>query len=218
MRRNGFTLAELVVASTVTAICLAGVYGVLARSLAMESRQAAEHQGRQTAKAIADGMAYAIEHSVQIRGGIAGGQEKDRPTCFLSCYVSGLRGDSLPQAGAMHRRYYRWNFPAESGLGGKVELRTILQAGDEALLPPVGGEVDVEGDEPAWWDAIVPVIVGEGATSVSVQYRDASEAEVNWSDSPPKTQWMVARVSVTVGGQTVERVVSPGANAELVQQ
>jgi len=197
----------MAVAATITAVCLVGVYGVLQKCLRLEADVAARQRDRSAAKSLADSLAGAIEDSVVIRGRSVEGGAKDDGTQFLDCFVS---------ESGVQRRLYRWGFPAGSGGEGRVELRIIRYAGGQPLLPN-DAEAPSGGDEELWARA-TSVVVAHGIVGLSVQYCDAGATVPQWSSAwKPSSARMLAKVRVTVGKQTIERLASPEASAPLVE-
>lgn len=219
-RGHGFTLAELLVALTVVSLVMIGVYGILRDALAAESASWLASESRGQAQAVADCLASSLERAVAVGSSsalVAGPDRQGNRT--LSCLVlEPLRPDDPDSSWRLERRLYAWGAEAGGAEGEGVTLtqRRLLYAGSRIIWPPLDSE-DAEDAEAALRQ-LPPQPVARRLGRVQVLFRPRSRPEAVWSErwegSPADA---VVRIRVTVGSETVERVITPKVNAALTE-
>jgi hypothetical protein len=202
-------------ACVITAVALLGVYAILQQAMAVEGRASASWSAREAAEAVVDHMAQSLEQAANdnddraIVGEPAGGEGGYSMTCVVG--PPGYSTNPGPWLGLEHRRYC-WGAAVKDGKAGSVTLQTLHYAGARCISPAP----NVEGlSETEIWNQVEPKIIATGIGSITVGYRKIGDSSGGWSSrwSGPAGNVAVS-ISVTAGGQTVERIVVPPANAK----
>jgi prepilin-type N-terminal cleavage/methylation domain-containing protein len=196
---GGFTLVELLTACVIVSVALLGVHAIFHNVIRTERHLTIAWQERQAAEAVVSQICEAVESAVEIRGlpTMKTGKENNVQS-FLECMAHGGSGQPTLQ-----RRRYRWN--SDSGI---IDLRTIAYCGSQ----PVSLQVPAEEDP---WTNVKPVTIGQNLKSLTIQFKTAGS---DWEDRYTRSGLpTIVRVKATVGGTTVERIVSCPVTAAALE-
>ena len=201
--RNGFTLAELLVASVVMATCLLGVSALFRQAMDVEGRASIRWNSRASAEAIASHLAATVENATNLPGIPALLAESDQEgNRLLIC-----------QAGPQRRRY-RW-YSIDAKQEYSLELRSMTYAGTQNVSV---GHVSEDPDSQRAWNQVKATIIGKHIDSISVSFRPLKASSDTWRDRWKGSVGEVGvRIRVRVGQETVERIVVPQANTSGVE-
>ena len=216
---TGFTLVELMVASSIMIVALVGVYSVFQQALEVEERTAIRWKQRAAAGAVVDHLAEVTERCVNLSAdepAIEGGRQSDGSYTLTCTVASWLGASSGTEPTSLQRRRYRWGFEAHDRTGS-LELKALEYSGSSNLTP-LPGAPDLAGlDEEQVWSLTNPVVIGTGLSALSVEYRRADDPEATWADHWDEPAGQVAvRIRATVGERMVERVVVPMVNGAVL--
>ncbi len=192
-RRSAFTLAELLVASVVVSFALTGVYALFRHAMDVEARAAVSWNDHEAASAVANHMLTIVANAVSI---------PDTDTIVLE---AGDEGGVFICQTSSRRNRYRWYKDADEQ-EYTLELQTMFFSGEKCISPNI--EWDRQGGA-GHWDKIDPVIIGRRLKDIRVQCQLLKELGGAWRNSWKGASADVAiKCVVTVGDQTVQRVVS----------
>jgi len=191
-RVGGFTLVELTTACVVVTIALLGVYVIFRDTVKTERRLTVGWQDRQAAEAIVSQICQAVQSAVEMPDipAMRTGEEESDGSPFFECMTY---GDS--RQSTLQRRRYRWD--TETGV---IDVRTIVYSGSQPVSVVQQEGLDV-------WANVEPVLIGRRLAGLSIQFKAPADDE--WQDQYTRSEFpTIVRVQATVGGSSVERIVS----------
>lgn len=207
MKRDGFTLAELLVASVVATVALLCIHGLFFHALDVEARSAVRWTESDTAEAVVARLAVTLEATVNLSNVktlvIDRGAERDG---WLICQTP------------TQRVRYRWQKDEDDGKY-TLTMQAKPFAGTKELTKGALPDEDAQAGEN--WDSIPAVTIAKGLEEVSVQARPLSKASQTRDGRYEGPAGKVAiRLKVSSGGQTARRIVIPrcDANTEESQE
>ncbi|MEM1330080.1 MAG: prepilin-type N-terminal cleavage/methylation domain-containing protein [Planctomycetota bacterium] len=218
MKAGGFTLVELLVASVIGSVTVLGAYVLLAQASEVGERLGETSRDRAAARLVAQEFALAVESSLlagstpQIIGSTE--HSASSSTVTLTSVVSGhlARNPADPSNASTRMQRLTWS----SGSGGHVRLRTRLLAGVTDITTPRGSRGLSEQRQ---WDSAADRVIAEGVDRVSVNYLDLGTGSAQWRTSLDRAAGRVlARVTVRVGSQVVERSASSRITSPLIEE
>lgn len=198
---RGFTIVELIVASVVVATALAGIYAIVRQVTSAEAVASTRWRERAAARAVADHLAGALEHAVNLPDLETRLGTNSSP--YLVCTVATPTG--------LERRRYGWS--ADVAGAGNLTLQVMPYAGTANVS--VARFDGVSGDG-AWRD--VPRTIIARNVDLSVATRAAGGSVADWS-----ARWggrvggRLFRVRVTMQESDFERMVLSRCDADLVE-
>lgn len=219
-RQRGFTVVELMVASTVMAVTLLGVYSVFQQAMRVEGRMAVRWNEASAASVVADHLADTLERCVNIAGlsTVKAGPDEATGMQILTCTVATASSSpwGVATAGIERRRYHWGNEDSERK--GTLELQAMPYAGS-ANIASFSQVIDSEADDEQLWNRVQSQVIGKNISDISVHFRPVNDSDASW-----KAQWesdagrVLIRIRVQVGRELAERFVVPQANAPLVAE
>lgn len=211
----GFTLTELLVANAVVAIALLGVHGLFRQVVEVERSLTLRWENRGAAEAVADHLAEAMQHVVNLPGKPAIlAEPSDDGARAVTCFTQAplYRNAPLREAGVSRRRY-AWRPGEDPEQPGEVDAQMLTYGGSQNLSLGAAEE----GDDAAAWNQATPMVIGGRVDELAITFRAPDDANAAWQD---QGSWqggqVVVRIRVRVGGETAERVVLPRAGAMAV--
>jgi len=209
--RRGFTIAELIVASSVMTTALLGVYTLFGQVIDVERRASLRWEQRGAAEAVASQLAEAVEYAVDLPNITAiGGGDGEDGSSSLTVMTSARPGSpSFGGQAGLQRRLYRWHPDTRT-----IELKTQRYAGSVNLTPGVTGE---EADDEVVWSRSAAVVVAGDVDGLTLRFRTADDPQGEWTKQRRGAARNVAvLIRVKVGEQTVERIVASQVNQPLL--
>lgn len=213
--RRGFTVVELLVATTISATALLGVYALLSQAGRAERTMGAQWHDRAAAQAVVDEIAQTLEQAMNVLKdipAIAGGKANDG-TCWVECVTGRAWAEGSP-GGYPCRVRYSYDPPGQVDQGVVVRKQTIrysggtcIDPGDLAEMPPADA-----------WGLAPSQVVANRVSEVSVEFMPLEEPGL-WRDKFAGPSGKVAiRIVAAVGDRRAERVVVPAVNVPGEQE
>ena len=218
--RRAFTIAELLVATVITATALTGVYAVFRQAMAVEVKASRALRDRSAAVAVADHLAMVLTHTVNPPE-LAAIECQQHPAggFSLECHISGSSylGPDADHSSIQRRRYSWGGASGNTGDGDDVTLMLQIQpySGTQNITPLANIE---ELDPRSVWELLPATVIAERIADLSVQFMQVNEPTADWTSVWAGNSGDVAVwITVRVGGQTVERFVTPRADAPMIE-
>ena len=218
-RREGFTIAELLVASVATGMVFVAVYSIFVQAIGAEATTTLRWQGRCAAESIVSHIAETLAQAVNIpeTAAIQGGTNGSDGESFLKCTVGGraLAGGNVSGM-SVSRVRYSWNFQDVNQDSESISLQKIQYAGTK-IITPIAGADQMGEDE--LWASLPPITIGTHLSGISILYKNAEDPEASWQDSWNGPAENVAiRIRVNVDNQIAEKIVIPQTNSPIVAE
>jgi hypothetical protein len=215
----GFTITELVVVSVIMTTALLGVYSIFKQVLEVDAQATTRWDNYSAAKVILDELADTLEGCVNIpkMKTLVGTSNSDNSGYILTCFVEGKGyvSGQMDQVG-FERRQYSWTFHSGDSGAGTVSLKTMDYAGPVNITPISGIS---ELSETEIWERLTERVIAKGLSAITIQFKSTESSDAQWQDTWNGAVGKVAvRIAVTVGDQTVERIVVPQVNAETASK
>jgi len=215
----GFTVVELMVAMSVMAIALLGVYSIVKQVLEVEARATVQWNHVASADSVAQYVVDLLTSCVNLpdRETVMGGPDSGDNTYVLTCFTESTRGSfSLTPEASLRRYRLQWGFEDEDR-AGCLEVKAMSYCGTVNVTACDGQAWDGPEDDDGLWDRIPADVVARRIDDLSVSYRPADDPDAVWADSWSGPVGNIAvRVMVRVGNQTVQRKIVPQVNAAVV--
>lgn len=216
-RHRGFTIVELMVASTVLTIALLGVYSIFHQALHVEGRASVRWQQQAAAEAVAEHLARTLERAINVSAEmptLAAGPDEGEAVYQLTCFVLDAPGlhATGPRPG-IHWHRYRWPLePEEAGL--PLLRQTVHWAGSVNVT--AGASVDGVDDSDPWAD-VHPQVVASEVDDVTLRFGRASDPQARWRERWSGFVGDVAiRIQVRVGRAEAKRTIVPAPSGVLL--
>ncbi len=210
--RHGFTVVELMVATTVMSIALLGVHSIFHHALDSEAAATVRWNQAASAQTVVEHLAQALRQCVNVPGLQALSAGTDAAGArVLVCVVS-----SGWEAGpTIERRRYRWNDPADEQ-DGTLRMKRLLYCGS-ALGTPLCGATDAAApDDAQLWLAVPGHVVATRLDELSVQIRVRDDAGGAWQvDWVGRSGNVVLKVHARVGAESAQQFIVPPCNEDL---
>lgn len=207
---RGFTLVEFVMASTISAVVVLGVYEVFRQVLEVEERYGVASRQTASAAAVAEHLTSALEGVVNLPQAPAiTVQRHDRSGVYsLVCRTGGARytPGSVRDVG-LQLRQYQWGFDQEDRRAGTIQLHLLDYAGSTDISASTSGEGQALEQR---WSKVQPRVIASGLDAVSVLLKPSDKPTADWVDT-----WegdagdVMIRITIDVGGFVAERIVVP---------
>jgi prepilin-type N-terminal cleavage/methylation domain-containing protein len=199
-RRDGFTLAELIVASVVTTVALLGINGLFFHAMDVEARSSVRWTDGDTSEAVLDRLATTIESATNL---------PDIKTIVVNRGADGS-GWLICQT-PIRRVQYHWRKDEDDG---KYTLTMQVKAFAGTRDLTTAAPPDEEAQSREKWDAVPAMIIASALEEVSVQARplgkDAKTKDGCYEGPSGK---VAIHLKVIAGGQTASGIVLPRCDA-----
>lgn len=212
-------MAELLVASVVTAIALIGVYDTLKRALDIERRMTVDDGDRAAAQAVCDHLVDVLGRAVNVgdEPAIVCRPPKEGSVGSLECRVGPVGCSAFAATGlCVTRLRYTWGFEEGDEQAGCLLVQALPYAGS-ANIAPIDDLEELEDE--ALWEAVMPSAVGRRLARFQVRFKPLAEfhdVEAKWKGSWSGQAGATAiLVTVKVGDAEIERLVVPPVNGRI---
>jgi|GEM_PF-4143315 len=209
--RRGFTVVEFVVASLIVSISLLGIYSVFREVLRTDARYGAPTRQRSSAAAVARHLAEQLQHAINIPNQSAVTMQTNTDTGVSTLTVTTAPVNASYSSGlpTLEKRRYEWGFSEPDSNIETLTMKTMTFAGNVNVSNISG--LDGMTEEQAW-AILTPQTIGRNVDQISVTFRSLASSSSPWIGSySGDVGDVVVRVSVNVGGQTVQHVIVPYA-------
>lgn len=215
----GFTIVELMVASSVLTIALLGVYSIFHQAQHVEGRSSVRWQQQAAAEAVAEHLAQTLERTVNLSSSMPtlnAGPDEDGTHYQLTCVVGsapGLYATGYRPTIQWHR--YRWPLERDED-GMSVSRQTTLWNGAVNVTAEQSGGALGDADP---WAGTRSHVVASQVQGITLRFRRASDPEAQW-----RGRWsgpvgdVVIRIQVRVGQARAQRTVVPVPSGMLLDE
>lgn len=210
--RRGFTLVELMVASTMLVLVAGAVYSVMHQVLRTEGTATLRSHQRAAAEAIADVFEQTLERAMILSDGGESLVARQEGTQGFAVYLAAHVPRRVTAAGPRQYAYRLSWTPAgdEQALAIQLQRRPVAGSRDISPVEPRPQRV-TEG-----WQNVEGRNIGR-VDAVTLTFRDATAETGDWREQWEDAQPVAVRVDLRVGDQQVRRVVVPPARASFAQ-
>jgi prepilin-type N-terminal cleavage/methylation domain-containing protein len=207
--QRGFTLAELLVASVISAFLLAGMASLMRQFLTLETTLTVAQGERQQARQLAQYLENRLESVVKI---------KDKPAAKITRSKDGrLQILDLTYSDFNHQgptmALLRISWTVETPV--VCHEQSIPIAGSTVLLP--GNVEDSPEVLEAAWTTIPARQIGAGIDSISINIRGGGDGPSGDQGRDASSDRLIFQVAVAVGAAREERLIMPAVNGKVLE-